>query len=156
MNQAAVEAFLYREARFADEHRYDDWLALWDDADILYWVPANADDIDPARHISITYEGRSGLEQRIFRLKSTAVHSQHPKSRMRRVVSNVELEDSPDADIRVGANFTLVELRYGRQNTVAGRYEYVLKNDQGKLRIRQKKVLLVNNDDFVGNLTYLL
>ena len=34
----AVEQFLYREARLADEQRLEDWLALWDE-DALYWVP---------------------------------------------------------------------------------------------------------------------
>jgi 3-phenylpropionate/cinnamic acid dioxygenase small subunit len=153
--QGAVEAFLYREARFADEHRYDEWLALWDEGEVLYWVPCNADDVDPARHISITYDNRSGLEQRIFRFKSPASHSQHPKSRMRRMLSNVEVEHA-EGDIRVGANFTLVEARPGRQTMLAGRCEYVLRNDRGNLKIRQKKVLLVNNDDFLGNLTFLL
>ena len=35
----AVEAFLYKEARFADEARYADWEALWTD-EAVYWVPA--------------------------------------------------------------------------------------------------------------------
>ncbi len=48
----AVEQFLYREARLADEQRLDDWLALWDE-DALYWVPCNQDDIDPTRQLSI-------------------------------------------------------------------------------------------------------
>lgn len=34
-----VEAFLYREARYADENDYDAWEALWTD-DAIYWVPA--------------------------------------------------------------------------------------------------------------------
>ena len=43
MNSAAeykaVEAFLYKESRLADESRYDEWEALWED-DAVYWVPA--------------------------------------------------------------------------------------------------------------------
>jgi len=43
-----IVAFLYREARFADEGRYDDWEALWTD-DGVYWVPAAGDEGDVAR-----------------------------------------------------------------------------------------------------------
>src|SRR5690348_16543912 len=42
----AVTAFLYKEARFQDEHQYEAWEALWTD-DGVYWVPANGADIDP-------------------------------------------------------------------------------------------------------------
>lgn len=43
-----VEQFLYREARYADEHDYDAWEALWTD-DALYWVPASDPDAAPDR-----------------------------------------------------------------------------------------------------------
>ena len=33
-----VEAFLYKEARLADESRYSEWEALVDD-DMHYWIP---------------------------------------------------------------------------------------------------------------------
>src|SRR5438445_7077305 len=86
-----VETFLYREARLMDEHAYDEWLALWTE-DALYWVPCNEDDYDPERHVSIVYENRARLEDRIQRLKSGAAYAQDPKSRLSRVVGNVEIE----------------------------------------------------------------
>ena len=85
-----IENFLYCEARLMDENAYDEWLALWAE-EALYWVPANADDIDPLRHVSIVYEDKVHLEDRIERLKSGAAYAQHPKSRMRRVISNIAI-----------------------------------------------------------------
>src|SRR5439155_898605 len=85
-----IETFLYREARLMDEHAYDEWLALWTD-DALYWVPCNRDDSDPMREVSIIYDNRARLEDRIMRLKSGAIYAQEPKSRLRRVVANVEV-----------------------------------------------------------------
>ena len=35
---ADVEQLIYREARYQDEHAYDEWEALWTD-DGVYWVP---------------------------------------------------------------------------------------------------------------------
>jgi 3-phenylpropionate/cinnamic acid dioxygenase small subunit len=51
----AVTAFIYREARFQDEHQYEAWEALWTD-DGVYWVPANGADIDPEKEMSIIYD----------------------------------------------------------------------------------------------------
>src|ERR1019366_7259913 len=49
-----VTAFLYKEARFQDEHQYEAWEALWTD-DGVYWVPANGAHIDPEKEMSIIY-----------------------------------------------------------------------------------------------------
>ena len=57
MADPQVESFLYQEALFMDEHRFDEWLSLWDDP-AQYWVPCNADDIDPTRRVSLIYDDR--------------------------------------------------------------------------------------------------
>ena len=56
--------FLYREARLQDEHRFDEWEALWTD-DAIYWVPANGEDTDPEQQMSILYDNRSRIALRI-------------------------------------------------------------------------------------------
>ena len=49
----AVAAFLYREARLADEARYAEWLALWTE-DGVYWVPATTDpDANPVLIVAL-------------------------------------------------------------------------------------------------------
>lgn len=153
----AVETFLYQEARLADEHRYDEWLSLWQEEGVRYWIPNGIDDPDPARHISIAYDDRARLEDRIFRLKGKSAHAQRPKSRMRRLISNVEVF-APDAtQARVECNFLLAEVRSGAQDLFNGRFIYELRvGDGGAWRIAGKKVLLVNNDEFIDNLTFLL
>jgi len=52
VDRQQVEQFLYHEAQLMDEHRYDEWLALWNDP-ALYWVPSNRDEADPRREILI-------------------------------------------------------------------------------------------------------
>ncbi len=59
MKRRQIEDFIYREARLMDEHRYDDWLALWTD-DAVYWVPSNNDELDPMQSVSIIYDDRTG------------------------------------------------------------------------------------------------
>src|ERR1700692_842046 len=150
-----IENFLYREARLMDEHAYDEWLALWTD-DALYWVPCNEDDFDPERHVSIVYENRTRLEDRITRLKSGAAYAQDPKSRLSRVVSNVEIEDGDNSEKIVHSTFNVTALRRGRIDVFAGRAIHKLRPDGDSYKIAYKKVLLINNDQVINNLTFLI
>jgi 3-phenylpropionate/cinnamic acid dioxygenase small subunit len=155
MDSARVERFLYLEARLMDEHRYKEWLALWADEGI-YWVPCNEDDIDPARHVSIIYDDRTRLEQRVDRLLSGAVLAQDPKPRMRRVISNIEIEDEAGVDLIVQSNFVLVLARAGGQQIWAGRTIHTLHAIEDAFLMRQKKVLLVNADLEMPLLQFLI
>lgn len=154
-----VEQFLYREARLADEHAYDEWEALWTD-DGLYWVPANADDIDPTTQMSIIHDNRGRIRTRIKQFNTGRRLSQVPSSRLRRVVSNIEMinaGDGPDGrDITVEANFVCVESRERRKEIWAGRYTYRLRMVDGKLRMAYKKVALVDNARPVATLSFLI
>jgi len=88
----AVADFLYREARLADEARYAEWLALWTD-DGVYWVPATTEPgPDPERQLSHVYDNRARIETRVKLLQTGVRYSQEPASRMRRLVSNIEVE----------------------------------------------------------------
>ena len=49
--RSRVEDFLYHEAHLMDENRYEEWLALWTE-DCRYWIPSNADEIDPSHSTS--------------------------------------------------------------------------------------------------------
>jgi 3-phenylpropionate/cinnamic acid dioxygenase small subunit len=108
------------------------------------------------RHVSIIYDDRARLEDRIERLKSGAAYAQEPKSRLRRVVSNIEIEEGGNGEITVYANFNLTELRRSRQDTFAGRTIHKLRPEGGSFTIASKKVLLVNNDEVIDNLTFLV
>jgi 3-phenylpropionate/cinnamic acid dioxygenase small subunit len=153
----AVEAFLYREARLADEHDVDGWEALWTD-DALYWVPAGSDDdYDPMERMSVVHDNRSRISTRIKQLKTGRRHAQVPHSRLRRVVSNVEIEGTAqNGDTVVGANFVLVESRERGKEIWAGRYTYRLRTVDGELRMSYKKVALVDNARALPTMAFLI
>jgi 3-phenylpropionate/cinnamic acid dioxygenase small subunit len=152
----AVAAFLYREARLIDEHRYQEWLALWESSDTLYWVPCNEDDIDPRRHVSIIYDDHDRLEQRVERLMSGSVLAQQPLPKMRRIVSNIEPEQVAPDLISVRSNFILATARAGRQELWAGQAVHRLRLRDGLHRIVAKKVLLNNSDQEIPLLQFLI
>jgi 3-phenylpropionate/cinnamic acid dioxygenase small subunit len=151
-----VEQFLYREARLADEHAYDEWEALWTD-DAIYWVPAG-EDPDPTRQMSVIFDNRSRIGTRIRQLHTGKRHSQNPRSRLRRMLSNVELLDGEagEGDLRVGANFVVFESRERGTTQWAGRYEYRLRRTDEGLRMAAKTVWLIDNDRPLYTLSFLI
>jgi benzoate/toluate 1,2-dioxygenase beta subunit len=154
LDSQAIERFLYQEARLMDAHRLDEWLALWDD-DATYWVPCNDDDSDPARSVSVIYDRRGQLRNRIQRIKET-LWLKERAPRLRRIVGNVEIECASDEEIVVASNFILAELHRHRQTLWAGNTIHKLVPDGDRFRIRYKKVVLLNNDEPLPNLLFLI
>jgi benzoate/toluate 1,2-dioxygenase subunit beta len=156
IDSRAIERFLFHEARLMDAHRLDEWLALWDE-DATYWVPCNGDDIDPTRSVSVIYDRRGQVRNRIQRIKETLwLKEQAP--RLRRIVGNIEIDAESDSDteIVVGSNFILAELHRHRQTLWAGNTIHKLIPDGDRFRIKYKKVVLLNNDEPLPNLLFLI
>ena len=151
-----IEQFIYREARLADEHAYDEWEALWTD-DAVYWVPFGSDATDPDAQMSVIYDNRSRIATRIKQYHTGKRHSQTPPSRLRRLISNVELlGEADDGDVRAGANFVVYESRERGMTIWAGRAEYRLRREGDNWRLAAKKVFLVNNDQPLNTLAFLI
>ncbi|GAA4689692.1 aromatic-ring-hydroxylating dioxygenase subunit beta [Phytohabitans rumicis] len=152
-----VTDFLLLEAELADASAYDEWLALWDDP-CTYWVPCNLDDYDPTKHVSIIYDDRARLEERCFRLTAGGAHSQEPRSKVCRVVGNIRVVNphGEDDTVEATARTILVELRLGRKSVYAARVHYTLRRTPEGFKLRHKKVLLLDADEPLGNMTFLI
>ena len=151
----AVERFVFAEARFADEHDYDSWEALWTD-DATYWMPVDGEGTDPFTTMSIIFDNRNRIRTRLNQLRTGKRYSQVPRSRLRRVVGNVEVLGQENGDVVVGANFILIEAREAKNVTLGGRYTYHLRPDGESFKLAFKKIVLVGNDKPVSSVGYLI
>jgi 3-phenylpropionate/cinnamic acid dioxygenase small subunit len=155
----AVEDFLYREARLADEARYADWLALWTD-DGVYWVPATTTPgVDPDRHLSHIYDNRARLDTRVKLLQTGHRYSQEPASRMRRLISNIEVREAEGGEVVAESNFLIAELAIQAKHEVhwwVGRATHRLRRVDGALRMSGKTVVLINAAEPLPNLSFLI
>ena len=151
----SIQQFIFREARLQDDHDYEAWEALWT-SDGTYWVPANADDTDPEKEMSIIYDNRSRISLRVKQLLTGRHHTQAPQSRLRRIVSNIELLGEQDGDIRVGTNCLVFESNLRDDTIWAARNEYRLRKAELGFRMAYKKVLLVNNHKPIFTLSFLI
>lgn len=150
-----VTQFIYREARLQDEHQYDAWEALWAD-DALYWVPAGGEGGDPEHEMSIIYDNRSRIGLRIRQFHTGKRFSQTPRSRLRRLVSNVEVLSDDGREIVVTANAMVFESQTRGDLVWASRNEYKLRREGEGFRMALKKVVLVNNHTALYSMAFLI
>ena len=141
IDRAQVEDFLYEEAALLDAWKLDEWLALLTD-DATYRVPSNdRPESDPRGTLFTIADDIARIRARVTRLKDRNAHAEFPPSRTRRLISNVRIvERNP---LRVEANF--VVYRYRRNEDVrefVGRYRFLLKVIDGKLRIAGREAIL--------------
>ncbi len=158
---AELRDFLYKEARFADESRYSEWEALVDD-DMFYWIPRGEGDFDSAKHLSISADNRSRIRTRIAQLNTGERYAQVPRSPMRRLISNIEIEiyeGTEDPEYKVLSNFVLYELRAQSTKNIEiwpGRVEHGIRRKGGQLKMFLKKVMLINGNEALPSIGFLI
>lgn len=147
-----VADFLFHEADLLDERRFDEWLALFCD-ELVYWLPLS-DREDPDRAVSIIYDDRARLTERVRRLERGVAPSVQPPARTSHLVGNVRVV-AEDGGLRATSRCLVAELRVNREQLYAATVEHALVEVAGELRIRRKVVRLVRRDTPLGNLTFL-
>jgi 3-phenylpropionate/cinnamic acid dioxygenase small subunit len=150
---AELAAFIFREARLADEARYSEWESLWAD-DASYRVPMRPDD-DPARTIAYINDNRARIRSRVAQLNTGVRHSQTPPSVMRRMISNLEVLERDGDIVTVGANFVLFEYRHAL-TPWAGRYVYRIRTGGAGPKLVTKTVHLVNGAGAIPTMSFLV
>lgn len=147
----ACRAFLEREARLLDTHRYEDWLGLFA-GECLYWVPATPGGGDPRREVAVSLDDRRRLEDRVFRLRTGAAWSQLPVSRTVRMIANVEPFATDLSDIvMVRSNFVIHEFRAGDERMLPGWCAHRLRQVGAGFEIIVKQVNLLACDQGLRN-----
>lgn len=143
--QQHCEKFLLHEARLLDEGKFDDWLSLFT-LDAQYWVPSEPDQRSPYDTVSLMYDDRRLLETRVRRLASPRIYSQEPRSRTSRIVTNVTVEETGLDFALVRSKFIVLEFRRNEQRLFGGTCFHRLVVHENQMRIRLKRVDLINCD----------
>ncbi len=158
VSRAEIEEFLYREAALLDEWRLDEWLGLLTE-DATYRVPPNdTPDGDPADTLFIIADDIARIRGRVKRLASPEAHAEHPRSRTRRMISNVRITGRDGDYISVAANFVVYRFRRDQRiGEYVGRYVYRLRVDDGALRIAERRAVLDSEElGALGSVSFIL
>ena len=145
-----------REARLLDQLRYEDWLKMYA-AECIYWVPSTPKAGDPRREISVMFDDRRRLEDRIYRLRTGFAWSQAPASRTVRLVTNVEVFATAGDDVRMlRSNFLISEFWGDETRVLTGWAGHRVVRDGGTWKIQAKQVNLIDCDQCIRNPSIIL
>ena len=139
--------FVYDEARLIDDKKLDEWYELFTD-DACYWMPLTRGQPDGDVHASLFYEDKLLLKVRVERLKNPKSYSQNQPSFCQHVLQQPEVQ-SADVDSNhfvTRTPFLYLEAQLDDQIVLAGVVYHHLKLVDGALRIKLKKVELLNCD----------
>ena len=158
ITRAEVEDFLYHEAALLDAWRLDDWLALLAH-DAVYRVPSNdRPDADPKDTLFIIADDVHRIRARVARLKKKDAHAEDPRSRTRRLITNVRILERNGAALRVEANFSVHRFRRNDGIRVyVGHYRYDLRVEDGKLKIAKREAVIESMElGALGSVSFIL
>ena len=138
-----VEDFLYAEAALLDAWQLDEWLTLLTD-DAVYRVPSNDRPAsDPKDTLFTIADDIHRIRARVTRLKNTSAHAEFPRSRTRRLISNVRILEQEAHRVRAEANF--IVHRFRRNESVyqfVGQYRYELRIDGASFKIASRVAII--------------
>ena len=146
--QREVEDFLFDEAELLDSWRLEEWLALFSE-DCRYLVPPGdlPPDASPEKSLFYIADNHVLLRERVRRLAKRNAHAEYPHSKTRHFLSNVRiLPGSDDNEIAVRCAFLTHRSRAGVRDTFIGSIHYRLVRQDGRLRIREKRCRLDNDN----------
>jgi len=147
---------LEREARLLDQLRYDDWLAMYT-PECIYWVPSTPAAGDPRREISVMFDDRRRLEDRIYRMRTGFAWSQAPASRTVRLITNVEVFGTARDDVRMlRSNFLISEFWGDETRVLTGWAGHRVVQQGGAWKIQAKQINLIECDQCIRNPSIIL
>lgn len=144
-----IRQFLYQEARYLDDERWDDWLDCYSE-NAVFWMPAwdDRDQLtqDPQSEISlIYYPDKQGLEDRIFRIKTERSSATMPDTRTLHNISNIELLEQEGSCFTVRFNWNTLSFRYKNIHNYFGMSRYKIDFSEENPLIMDKYVVLKND-----------
>lgn len=149
--------FVYEEARMLDDGRFDEWLDLWT-PDGLYWMPLEYNQQDENLVTSLLHEDFFMIKLRVERFKGERTFSQKPKTRCHHVIQRpfVDRLDAGTGECVTHTAFHYVETRLDDQTLLAANARHHLVMVDGKLKMKRKRVDLLNCDAAFGNIQMFL
>lgn len=145
--------FVLDEAVLLDELRLTQWLQLFA-PDGHYWMPLARGQTDPQLQASLMYEDKLLLQVRVDRLAGARTFSQQPVSRCHHLLQQPRVLARNDAagEYTCRTSFHYVETRVDTQTLFAGWATHTLVQQGQALRIKLKRVDLVNCDAAFGSI----
>ncbi|MDB5943633.1 MAG: aromatic-ring-hydroxylating dioxygenase subunit beta [Ramlibacter sp.] len=143
VSRSEIEDFLYLEAELLDSWQLVEWRRLFTE-DCAYVVPnlALPGDTPTAGVLHLIVDDGHHLTERVKRLGKKTAHAEHPRSRSRRMITNVRITERAELHLRATSNFTTYRTSQQVTDTYFGQHQYLFVEEEGALRIKEKRTVL--------------
>ncbi|HDS1151162.1 TPA: hypothetical protein QDZ66_001911 [Pluralibacter gergoviae] len=143
------------EGDLLDHGEFNAWLDLWH-RDGLYVVPIDPQATDFKNSLNYACDDHHMRARRVHRLYSGESISTTPRARTVRALSRFRLLTADEAHIEVRGAQSLWEHRKGHSRHYAADITWQLRRVDGGLQIQQKVIRLINSDDVLHSIGYIL
>ena len=151
----AAMSVINLEGDLLDQGEFNAWLDLWQ-RDGLYVVPIDPNETDFKNTLNYACDDHHMREKRVKRLYSGESISTTPRARTLRTLSRFRLLESREDLIVVRGAQSLWEHRKGHNRHYAADITWHLAPQEGRLLITRKVIRLVNSDDVLHSIGYIL
>jgi 3-phenylpropionate/cinnamic acid dioxygenase small subunit len=150
-----VTAFVWAEGDMLDHGEFDTWLNLWTDKG-TYIIPIDPKEEDFENSLNYAYDDHHMRELRVQRLTGGESISTSPQPRTVRTLSRfrVLFEDAEHVTVRCAQNVR--EFRKDSLKHYSADIVYELKRAGDSFKIQRKLIRLINSDDTLAGIGYIL
>lgn len=150
-----VIAFLWEEGDMLDNELYAEWLNLWH-PDGRYIVPIDPKETDFANTLNYANDDATMRAMRVRRLTGGESISTSPEPRTIRMNSRFRILQDDGETVSVRCAQFLTDFRKENARQYAANLSYQLQRHEGSFLIVQKVVRLINSDDVLQTIGYIL
>ena len=150
-----VTAFIWQEGDMLDHGEYDTWLGQWTEKG-TYIIPIDPKEEDFENSLNYAYDDHHMRELRVKRLTGGESISTSPQPRTVRTISRfrVLFDDGTHVTVRCAQNVR--EFRKDSLKHYSADLVYELVRFEGSFKIQRKLIRLINSDDTLAGIGYIL
>ncbi|WP_339457108.1 MULTISPECIES: aromatic-ring-hydroxylating dioxygenase subunit beta [unclassified Pseudomonas] len=150
-----VTAFIWQEGDMLDHGEYDGWLKMWTEKG-TYIIPIDPRETDFENTLNYAYDDHHMRELRVQRLTGGESISTSPQPRTVRMQSRFRVLADDGVQVTVRCAQNIREFRKESLKFYSADLTYQLIRSEGGFKIQRKVVSLINSDDALAGIGYIL
>ena len=150
-----VTAFIWQEGDMLDHGEYDGWLKMWTEKG-TYIIPIDPRETDFENTLNYAYDDHHMRELRVQRLTGGESISTSPQPRTVRMQSRFRVLADDGAQVTVRCAQNIREFRKESLRFYSADLTYELIRSEGSFKIQRKVISLINSDDALAGIGYIL
>lgn len=150
-----VTAFIWQEGDMLDHGEYDGWLKMWTEKG-TYIIPIDPRETDFENTLNYAYDDHHMRELRVQRLTGGESISTSPQPRTVRMQSRFRVLADDGVQVTVRCAQNIREFRKESLKFYSADLTYELIRSEGSFKIQRKVISLINSDDALAGIGYIL